>query len=479
MPGPRQGRPVSAETIVALYDTSARAAAAAAELADAGIAPGAITRLARTVAPAGATLPGATLPGDGHDAGATVLTVRAPAGRVRAVTLILERHGAVDIDGRAAPAAAVRAPAGSGLRTLPPVIRAAAAGTMAPPAAARPEADDPAGAAGEGPRAPDAFNQRPRGEQAPGPHLENTMSGFPDRDPAFPGAASFDTSPPPARVRISWGAILGGVVLVVVVQLLLSLLGTGIGLSTVDVQAGTTPDAGSLGLGAGVWWLVSSVVALFVGGFVAARLAGIAPRLDGLLHGLVTWGIATLLTIWLLTSAVGGIIGGGFSALGSLASAAGSGISAAAKPVAQAAGLSPDVVKDQAQAFLQPANPDPATMSPQDAQKEIAKDLATYAKGGPDAAGAKEQVISIIAAQTKVSHDEAARRFDDTQAKLQQAKAQAVQAAKQAADASAAAASKTSFAVFVALLLGGIAGGLGGLAGVTRRTTVAAARRFG
>lgn len=307
------------------------------------------------------------------------------------------------------------------------------------------------------------------------------MSGPSYRDPAPYGAASLETDslrgPRHVRSRISWGAILGGVVLVVVVQLLLSLLGTGIGLGTVDLNAGSTPDASSLGLSAGVWWLVSSVIALFVGGFVAARLAGVALRLDGLLHGLVAWGIATLLTIYLLTSAVGGIIGGGFSALGSLAQAAGGGISAAAKPLAQAAGISPDMVKDQAQAYLQPANPDPASMSPQDAQKEVVKDLATYAKGGPDAAGAKEQVISIIAAQTKVSHDEAAKRFDETQAKLAQAKAQAVQAAKNAADASAAAASKTAFAVFVALLLGGIAGAIGGLLGVRRRAPVATTGR--
>ncbi|MGI4978591.1 MAG: YrzE family protein [Janthinobacterium lividum] len=299
------------------------------------------------------------------------------------------------------------------------------------------------------------------------------MSDTTYRTPSGPGAASaaagFPSRGRPMRRRISWGAILGGVVLVVVVQLLLSLLGTGIGLSTVDVNAGSTPDASSFGIGAGVWWLVSSIVALFVGGLVAARMAGIAPRLDGLLHGLVTWGIATLLTIYLLTSAVGGLIGGGFSALGGLASAAGSGISSAAKPLAQAAGVTPDAVKDQAEGYLQPSNPDPATMSPQDAQKEVAKDLATYAKGGPDAAGAKERVVSIMAAQLKVSHDDAAKKFDDAQAKLQQAKAQAVQTAKNAADASASAASKTSFAVFVDLLLGGIAAAVGGALGVQRR----------
>ena len=300
------------------------------------------------------------------------------------------------------------------------------------------------------------------------------MSNKPYTGPPPTGATALETTTllsggTHTHRRISWAAIFGGVILIVVVQLLLSTLGAGIGLGTVNVNAGTTPDASSLGIGAGIWWVISSCIALFFGGYVAAWLAGIEIRFDGVLHGLVTWGIATLLTIYLLTSAIGGIIGGGFSALGGATSAAGSGISNAAKPLAQAAGVTPDVVQDQAQAFLQPANPDPATMSPQDAQKEVAKNLVTFARGGADAAAAKERTITIMAAQMKISHDDAAKRFDDAQAKLQQTKAEAVQAAKNAADASAAAGAKTSFAAFGVLLLGGIAAALGGSLAVQRR----------
>ncbi len=272
--------------------------------------------------------------------------------------------------------------------------------------------------------------------------------------------------------RISWAAIFGGVILVVAVQLLLSLLGAGIGLGTVHTNAGSTPTASSLGIGAGVWWVVSSCISLLLGGYVSAWLAGIEIRFDGVLHGLVTWGIATLLMFWLLTSAIGGIIGGGFSALGSVASAAGSGVSQAAKPIAQAAGVSPDMIQQQAQAYLQPANTDPATMTPQEAQKAIATNLVTYARGGADAPAAKEQVINIIAAQRKISHDEAAKQFDDAQAKLKQTRDQAIQTAKNAADTSAAAASKTSFAGFGVLLLGLIASAIGGSLAVQRRLFV-------
>ena len=298
-------------------------------------------------------------------------------------------------------------------------------------------------------------------------------------EPPLRGAAAFETTTTMMaggshiHRRISWGAIFGGVILVVTVQLLLSLLGAGIGLDTVNTNAGTTPDASSLGIGAGAWWIISSIIALAFGAYSAAWLAGVELRWDGLLHGLITWGIATLLTVWLLSSAIGGVIGGGASALGGVASAAGSGIKSAAQPIAQATGVTPDMLQQQAQAYLKPANPDPANMSPQDAQKEVATNLVTYAKGGPDAAAAKTRIVAIMAAQQHISTDQASQQFDQAQAKLQQEKAQAIQTAKNAADATATAAAHTSFAAFADLLIGMIAAAIGGSLAVQRRLHVA------
>ena len=299
----------------------------------------------------------------------------------------------------------------------------------------------------------------------------NTMN-----DPAYRGSTTIETT---TRLdgshihrRISWAAIFGGVILVLALQLLLGMLGAGIGLGTVDTNGGSTPDGSTFGISAALWWIISSVIALAFGSYVSAWMAGIEIRWDGVLHGLITWGIATLLTIYLLTSAVGGVIGGGFSALSNVTSAAGSGLKDAAQPVAQSAGVSPDMIQQQAQAYLQPPNPDPASLSPQDAQKQVASNLATFAKGGSDAPAAKERIINIMAAQQHISHDDAARQFQDTQAKLQQAKDQAAQTAKNTADVTAAAASKTSFAVFGNLLIGAIASAIGGSLAVQRRLNV-------
>ena len=291
-------------------------------------------------------------------------------------------------------------------------------------------------------------------------------------DPAFRGrtvTGEFPGEHNHTHRRISWGAIFGGVILVIAVQVLLSLLGAGVGLGTVNVNAGSTLTASSFGIGAGLWWVISSCLALFVGGYASAWLAGNEIRFDGMLHGLVTWGIATIVTLYLLTSAVGGIIGGGFSAMGGLASSAGEGVKSAAAPIANSVGISPDMLQQQAQAYLKPTNTDPATMSPQDAQKQIAQDLFTYAQGGADAPAAREDIINITAAQMKISKADATKKFDDAQAKVNQTVAQAKQKASDAADATASGASKTSFAVFVDLLLGAIAAAIGGAVAIQRR----------
>jgi hypothetical protein len=72
----------------------------------------------------------------------------------------------------------------------------------------------------------------------------------------------------------------------------------------------------------------------------------------------------------------------------------------------------------------------------------------------------------------KISHDDAAKQFDDIQAKLKQTRDKAVQVAKDTADASASAASKTTFAGFGVLLLGLIAAAIGGSLAVQQRLLV-------
>jgi hypothetical protein len=66
-------------------------------------------------------------------------------------------------------------------------------------------------------------------------------------------AARYPVGPPEVAAptaglrRISWSAVLAGAAMVAAIHLSLSLLGFGIGMSTVDPAAGGSPQASSIG----------------------------------------------------------------------------------------------------------------------------------------------------------------------------------------------------------------------------------------
>jgi hypothetical protein len=269
--------------------------------------------------------------------------------------------------------------------------------------------------------------------------------------------------------RVSWGAIFAGVVIAVAVQLVMGILGAGIGLTMVDPVEGTTPGAAGFGIGAGIYWLLTTVVALGAGGYAAARVAGVHDRFDALVHGLVVWGVTLILTLYLLTSAVGGIIGGAFRTVGAVAGAAGATVGAAAPRAAAIAGIDAGDVREEAAAYLSDAPNDPALMTPEQAQKEIATELPALARGGADGAKAESRIVDIVAAQRKI--DRAAAQAQVTRAKQRfvETRNETIATARSATDVAAGAAAGTSFILVLALLIGAAASGFGATAATRRR----------
>jgi hypothetical protein len=114
----------------------------------------------------------------------------------------------------------------------------------------------------------------------------------------------------PLFPEIRWGAVLAGVAVGVSVQLVLTLLGIATGLSATEVAQGETVGTGPL-----LWAGVSMLIAAFVGGYVAARMTGLKRKVDGVMHGVVSWAVTTLLFATLATSAGGSMLSGIFSAV--------------------------------------------------------------------------------------------------------------------------------------------------------------------
>ncbi|TXN54769.1 PhnA-like protein, partial [Methylobacterium sp. WL18] len=124
--------------------------------------------------------------------------------------------------------------------------------------------------------------------------------------------------------QVSWGAIFAGATTALVTQVILNLVGAGVGLSSFGPVAADNPAASTASIGAGVWFVASGIVASLIGGAIAGRLSGKPLAGTAGLHGLVSWAVTTLVVLYLLTSAVGGLVGGAFSGVTSTLGGAGS-----------------------------------------------------------------------------------------------------------------------------------------------------------
>jgi hypothetical protein len=120
----------------------------------------------------------------------------------------------------------------------------------------------------------------------------------------------------PLFPAIRWGAVLAGVAVGISVQLVLTLLGIASGLSMTSVQQGEAPGTGAL-----IWAGISMLISALVGAYVAGRMSGLKRKTDGILHGVVSWAVTTLLFVVLATSAGGSLLSGLFSGVGQGASA--------------------------------------------------------------------------------------------------------------------------------------------------------------
>jgi DNA-binding NarL/FixJ family response regulator len=128
--------------------------------------------------------------------------------------------------------------------------------------------------------------------------------------------------------HVSWGAIFAGLVIAIAVQFLLGLLGLGLGLTILDPS---DPMGGISGWGiaTGIYIVVVQIVSLFVGGYVAARLAPAHTDQTSMFHGLSIWALATIIMVWLGGNTVGLAVSG----LTSAVSAVGSGTAQAVEAV--------------------------------------------------------------------------------------------------------------------------------------------------
>jgi hypothetical protein len=262
--------------------------------------------------------------------------------------------------------------------------------------------------------------------------------------------------------RVAWGAVCAGAAVALVVQIMLAVLGVGVGLSAVCPVAGNNPSGSTFSMAAELWSVASMLFAAGIGGYVAGRLCGKAVDSTSGYHGLISWALSTLVVVYLLSSAVSGLVGGAASALGSVVGGVGKTAATAAQTAAPALSNVTDPLAGIEQQVREASGGnDPAAL--RDAAVAAMRVVLTGDQA--KAQEARERAAQALARAQNISIQEARTQVGQYEQQYRQAAEQAKQRALQAAETGRKATATSALFAFFALLLGVIAAWFGGREG--------------
>ena len=275
----------------------------------------------------------------------------------------------------------------------------------------------------------------------------------------------------PDRSAVSWGAILAGGVGAAALSLIMLILGTGLGLSSVSPWANRGVTATTFGISSILWITFTQFVAAGMGGYLTGRLRARwtdVHRDEAFFrdsaHGFLAWAVASLATAALLGSVVGSIVSDGTSAVTATAGSAATVAAGATAVGAGQAGAAIPTTNDTGPTgyFLDSLfrksgpSPDGANATPQGGAPigEVSRIFMNSVHAGPLSADDTHYVGQLVAQRTGLSQQDAERRVSETYTRLQ-AKLNAMEtAAKDAADKARKASAYTALWLFISLLIG-------------------------
>lgn len=115
-------------------------------------------------------------------------------------------------------------------------------------------------------------------------------------------------------VPLNWSAVFGGLVIATAIAWLLYVLGLAVGFSSVDLSHAESMTR-AWGVGTRAWLVLTSAVALFMGGLFASWIDGKAHPTFGLLNGIAVWGLSTTVGALLLSLGFANALQGGAALL--------------------------------------------------------------------------------------------------------------------------------------------------------------------
>ena len=108
---------------------------------------------------------------------------------------------------------------------------------------------------------------------------------------------------------VSWGSLILGALVAIAVGVLLNLLVAVFDATATQHELKAHGEAGTNGLLLGVFGGIANLIALFAGGFVAARSANHPDHHDGMLHGFGVWALSFVVAFAILGSGASKTVG--------------------------------------------------------------------------------------------------------------------------------------------------------------------------
>lgn len=320
--------------------------------------------------------------------------------------------------------------------------------------------------------------------------------------------------------RIRWGAVFAGALVALVCMIALNMLGLGVGFASINPTTEANPFSG-IGTGAIIWYVVATLISLFTGGYVAGRLSGMPKKSNAGLHGILSWCLVTLVTLWLFTTTMGRVVSGVGSAISSVTGGVVNTVGAVVPNnldnkigdlISQEINLNNvNLNKVRAEVFALLEDADKAALDPDNLKedyqeiKSSARSNAQDVKNNPFSAGNdvnqvidriqakggnvleamdKDALVNVITARTELSEAEARKEVNRISRELEQTAATVRQDVRQFANRAAETAEEVGGSVadglataailgFVALLLGALVSFFGGQTGRQTDLTLA------
>ena len=288
--------------------------------------------------------------------------------------------------------------------------------------------------------------------------------------PALDSYAHVQPPIPYERVGFGWGAVLAGLAIAMALNVFFAEIGLWMNLGIIDRQS----SAGAIVAVNAIAWVLSGLVALFAGAWVAGRMTSARTVTEGSLHGIAVWAAGAVVALLLAFSAAG-VIGGGMIAL------VGKGLAGAGE-LAQVALPRWDDIREELDGAL--VQRDAGAGAVAAGGRELAADEETRIRdrsrifelagrhfaleSGPASAAEREELVQLISARAGLSKPAAEqtlaqweRVWNGAVQRYETAKAEALQAAEVARRTARAAAAWAAVAMLLSAVVALASGGYG------------------